>query len=141
MFHVEQKGDPMDYLSRDEAIKRIRAGLKARRANGDPTWSVTGGKGTAWGWITIDAPPSARTYRHVLDPGSPDRYEFYREVDSHKAHGHASPALRARLAELLGLPVIHQQGVSIPASNDYYQEYVARAEGRTPERLGTPYWD
>lgn len=42
---------------RDEAIARIRAGLKKR--TGRP-WSVTGGRGTAWGWIRIGSPPARR---------------------------------------------------------------------------------
>lgn len=45
------------------------------------------------------------------------------------------------LKKLMNLDRIHQQGISIPASDDYREEYVARAEGRTPERIGKPYWD
>ena len=40
-----------DSLTRDEAIGRIKASLKARSGK---AWSVRGGRGTAWGWITID---------------------------------------------------------------------------------------
>ncbi len=35
-------------MDRDEAIKRIRAALKRRSGK---LWSVTGGRGTSWGWI------------------------------------------------------------------------------------------
>jgi hypothetical protein len=53
-----------------------------------------------------------------------------------------SPAERAELGELLGLgKPAHCQGVSIAASNDYYAEYIDRAEGRTPTKVATPYWD
>jgi hypothetical protein len=53
---------PIDYgdLSRDATIKRIRAALKKRSGK---SWSVTGGRGTAYGWIEIDAPPRRRTWR------------------------------------------------------------------------------
>lgn len=37
-------------LTRDEAIIRIRAALKARTGR---AWSVTGGRGSDWGWITV----------------------------------------------------------------------------------------
>lgn len=46
------------------------------------------------------------------------------------------------LARLLGLPArVHPQDQSIPTGNDYYQEYVDRAEGRRPTVHGKPYWD
>ena len=37
-------------IDRDEAIKAIRTALKRRTGK---TWSVKGGRGTAWGWLTI----------------------------------------------------------------------------------------
>ena len=115
-------------MDRNEAIKRIRDGLKRRSGK---TWSVTGGRGTAWGWITVDAPPARRTWHHKggthCHTGEPG--------------GYASPAERAELAKLLELDTVHNQGVSIPASGAYWDEYVARAEGRKPERLGEMYWD
>jgi hypothetical protein len=49
-------------LTRDQAIKRIKAALKRRSGK---EWSVRGGKGTAYGWITIDAPPKRRTWKYV----------------------------------------------------------------------------
>lgn len=101
---------------RNEAIRAIRAAL--RRRTGRP-WSVTGGRGTAWGWITVTVPPSQR-----------DRY------------GCASDADRRELGEALGLPgPAHAQGVSIPAGHDYRTEYVDRAEGRPPRVIGQRYWD
>lgn len=49
---------------------------------------------------------------------------------------------RAELGRLLGLKgPVHQQGESIPASGNYWQEYVDRAEGRPPSVIGVPYWD
>lgn len=130
----------MDDMTRNAVIARLRAALKARSGK---VWSVTGGTGTAYGWITIDAPPAARTWRRRLRAGLTigKGYEDYEEYDSGQRDGHTSPAQCAELAALLGLPSVHHQGVSIPAGHDYYREYLDRAEGRTPAMLGTPYWD
>jgi hypothetical protein len=98
---------------RNETIIRIRKALKARSGK---TWSVTGGRGTGWGWITIQAPPARRVDGYMTE-------EDWTE-----------------LGELLGEKV-DDQGVSIPASSDYRSEYIDRAEGREPERKGSPYWD
>lgn len=125
---------------RDDTIKRIRAALK-RRSGKD--WSVTGGRGTAWGWITIDAPPKRRTLHSVkINPNGSDYPENYTSKDTGEPGGSMTDADRKELAELLGLnEQAHHQGVSIPASYDYYQEYIDRAEGRTPSVVGKPYWD
>lgn len=132
-------------MNRNETIERIRGGLKRRSGK---SWSVTGGRGTAWGWITIDAPPARRTWQHIetgrMRPDHPHLNE-YTEIpmppDS-KRQGHTSPAERAELQKLLGLTdPVHFQGIGIPDSFDYWQEYVDRAEGRTPSVLGRPYWD
>lgn len=101
-------------MDRDEAIKRIRAGLKRRSGK---VWSVKGGRGTGWGWIKIASPP--------------------RRLDGY----YMTPEDCAELARLLGKETIHFQGESIPASSDYRREYVARAEGRPVETFGVPYWD
>lgn len=114
--------------SRDDAIKRIRTALKNR--SGKP-WSVTGGRGTAWGWIRIQAAPKDCRYEWdgvtLAAPGS---------------EGYPSIEQRRELSTLLGkTDLIHPQGESIPASSAYYTEYIDRAEGRTPSVLGKPYWD
>jgi hypothetical protein len=109
------KAEQPVHLDRDETISRIRAALKKRSGK---AWSVTGGRGTAWGWISIDAPPKRRTNG-----------------------GNMTAADQAELATLLGLEHAHCQGVSIPAGYDYRAEYVDRAEGRKPSVCGTPYWD
>ena len=100
--------------SRDETIQTIKAALKERSGK---TWSVTGGRGTAYGWIHIHVPPAKR-----LDFGS------------------MSDADRAELGALLGVTV-HHQGVSIAASSAYYREYIDRARGVTPATIAQPYWD
>ena len=108
-------GTMTEMNERDEAIRIIRRELKRR--SGKP-WSVTGGRGTAWGWITIQAPPKRR-----------GDYGYMTDED------------RAELAGLLGLDSVHHQGVSIAASREYRTEYVDRARGLTPARIATPYWD
>ena len=79
--------------TRDEAICAIRAALRER--TGQP-WSVTGGRGTAWGWITINAPKKRRG-----------------------AHSTLTDEDRATLAEALDLGHVHDQGVSIPSGTSY----------------------
>ena len=100
---------------RDDAIRIIRKELKRRSGK---TWSVKGGRGTAWGWITISAPPARL-----------DKFGSMSEAD------------RAELAQLLGKDSVHHQGESIAASREYRTEYVDRARGLAPVRIATPYWD
>jgi hypothetical protein len=112
----------MTALSRDEAVKLIRAGLRRRTGK---AWSVTVGRGTTWGWITVESPPRRQTDWH----GQP------------KVGGGAmSEAEAAELAAALGLPAVHSQGLSIPEGPDNYREYVDRAEGRVPSVRGQHGW-
>jgi hypothetical protein len=114
-------------VNRDEAIRRIREGLRARSGK---AWSVRGGRGTGWGWIRISAQPNRRKFDwdgRVLEE---ERFMRFPSADD-----------RAELAKLLGLRDVHPQGERVPASADYYQEYVDRAEGREPTVRGKPYWD
>jgi hypothetical protein len=129
-------------MSTLEAIVAIKAGLKARS---DRIWSVTRGRGTASGWITIDAPPARRTWsdreRAVKGPTNhhADQYEPY---DTGQPGHSMSPEDRAELGRLLGLEgPAHCQGESIPGASDYYREFIDRAHGRAPSVEGTPYWD
>ncbi len=128
-------------MDRKETISRIRKALKNRSGK---TWSVTGGRGTAWGWLKIDAPPARRKWNHV-DTGETDSTGFpvYRlEYQPDADFGHMGPDDSRELADLLGLDGdAHHQGVSIPSSSDYWNEYIDRAEGRTPAKCGSPYWD
>jgi hypothetical protein len=100
---------------RDEATRRIRKGLRQRSVK---SWPVMGGRGTAWGWITIDAPPARRTN-----------------------NGHMTGEERTELATLLGLDSVHHRGQEIPASAACRQEFMDRADGRVPSGLGQPHWD
>ena len=125
---------------RDTTIAAIRAALKRRSGK---QWSVTGGRGTAWGWIRIDAPPARCTWGHRLKAGATmNRPEDYEEYDTGEPGGHMSPADRAELGQLLGMEgPVHFQGVNIASGGDYYREYVDRAEGRQPAVVAQPYWD
>lgn len=126
-------------LDRDETIKRIRTALRTRSGK---AWSVSCGRGTSWGWIRIDAPPARKTcHCRLKDGATSTRPEDYEMVDTGVAGGDMTDADRVELATLLGLDTAHRQGVSIAAGSDYYAEYVDRAEGRQPSRVGVPYWD
>lgn len=100
-------------IDRNDAIAQIRDALRERSGK---QWSVTGGRGTAWGWITIEAPPRRRV------------------------NGSMTTEDAAELAKLLDLDCVGGT-VSIPASDDYRAEYIARAKGETPTTYGRPYWD
>lgn len=102
-------------FDRNDTIKEIRRALKARSGK---TWSVTGGRGTSWGWITITAPPKRR-----------DRYDSMTPEDA------------AELTALLGLDFTSRQSVLVPASTDFRREYVQRACGLPVTQPATPYWD
>lgn len=116
------------YLTREETIKRIKKALQQRSGK---AWSATGGRGTAWGWLKIDAPPKRCTFEFDgVTPLAPDR-----------SFGVMSKADREELATLLGKSHVHQQGESVPSGSDFYQEYVDRAEGREPTVFGKANWD
>lgn len=104
-------------VNRNSTIQTIKAAFKARGLR----YSVTGGRGTAWGWIHIDLLPS--TYK-ALDPDS-------RRTEYEKMAG----------ALMLDEKRYGYTSISIPAGYDYYREYIERANGREPEVCGTPYWD
>lgn len=127
-------------MERNETIKAIKTALQRRSGK---TWSVTGGRGTAWGWLKIDAPPARCTWKSRLKAGAvTNRPEDYEEYDTGQPGGYMSPAERLELAKLLGFErPAHFQGYSIAASNDYWQEYLDRAQGKPPSVIGKPYWD
>lgn len=105
---------------RDEAILRIRKALKARTGR---AWSVKGGRGTSWGWITVTAPPA--------------RCGEYGRVSDEDA---LMLAAAFGLTDRDGFPT-RVSSVSIAASTAYRTEYVQRAEGREVTVVGRPYWD
>lgn len=127
-------------MNRNETMAEIKTVLRRRSGK---VWSVTGGRGTAWGWITIDAPPARRTAHSVKREGAiTDRPEDYEDRDTGEPGGYMTSADRAELGRLLGLSgPVHFQGESIPSGIDYYSEYVDRANGRKPAKCGVQYWD
>jgi hypothetical protein len=156
-------GDPdesariLDF-DRNPVLARIKAALKRRSGK---VWSVTGGRGTAWGWLKIASPKArlgcARLHdfdyrtdeckngcgsrRHGERTGI-DAWHCTAHVCTPNCYGgEMTPEDRAELQALLGLDDVHQQGVSIMASHDAYAEYVDRAEGREPRVIGLAYWD
>lgn len=100
---------------RNATIKSLRSVLKARTGR---TWSVTGGQGTAWGWITIQAPPA-------------------RQEDGY----YTSDEDREILALALGVDNVHRQGVSVPASPDHRREILEQAHGLLVSKGASQYWD
>lgn len=126
--------------ARDDAILEIKRALEKRSGK---KWSVTGGRGTAWGWIQIDAPPKRRTWSHRLKDGSvadiPENYEAY---DSGESGRNMSPAEQAELATLMGYDTLQcSQGISVPASSAHYREYIERAQGKPVTKIAEAYWD
>jgi hypothetical protein len=100
--------------NRNSTILAIKAALKDRGLR----YSVTGGRGTSWGWLHIDLLPSV--YKSLDDDG---RKKAYRKLgdDFGEAQGYDQ--------------------ISVPAGSDYYREYIDRAKGLQPAVLGVPYWD
>jgi hypothetical protein len=105
---------PPAVTDRNETIEKVKAALQKRSKK---QWSVTGGKGTGWGWIHISAPPKRLN------------------------NGFMTPEDGKELAKLLDLDHVQLQYHSVGASSAYRTEIVDRAEGRKPRTQGTPYWD
>ena len=127
---------------RNEVIARIRQGLATRS---DRSWSVTGGRGTSHGWLTIDAPPRRRTFEHrQTGEVAADGLPVYALEGAGKGGDLMGPSDRAELARLLGYcedGSVPLQGVKVAAGHDYYAEFIDRAEGREPSVHGEPFWD
>lgn len=103
-------------MTTKEAIAIIRQALRQRSGK---SWSVSTGRGTDYGWITILSKPSRRVECNHLSVF--DRFE---------------------LSQLLGFDqTVSRQGVFIPASDDYYNEYISRAKGMYLVKRAEPYWD
>lgn len=124
-------------MDRSEVAKRIRQALKRRTGL---AWSVTGGRGTAWGWLEIEAAKS----RRIMHDDNPkyDRFALgqqselpwvERKPDKDEVAYCTSQEDREILAEALGINMSFSsvQGVSI--SPDQWQWYVDRAENGKPE--------
>lgn len=139
-------------FDRDDAIQLIREALKKRSGK---AWSVTGGRGTAWGWINVTAPPKRRvgqksnpeyvalTFEEQIraDRTGEGPQSFLDDPDAEHRY-YMSREECAELAELFGLTrPVHCQGLSIAASSDYRRFYVAAARGQETTNHPQPYWD
>jgi hypothetical protein len=126
-------------MNRNETMKAMKAALEKRSGK---RWSVTGGIGTAYGWLKITSPPARRTWGHrQVTPQTATARDTWEAYDTGEPGRGMSPTDRAELAKLLALDSVPDAGESIPSSNAYYEEFLARCEGRKPERLGEPHWD
>src|SRR5438552_17215199 len=110
--------DSNTHTERNATIKAIRDALKRRSGK---QWSVTGGRGTAWGWIHIEAPPARRTFKHREKPGvvgyCQNWRDQYEEYDSGEPGHCMSEAETAELAKPLGIePAQCSGGVGVPSS-------------------------
>jgi hypothetical protein len=138
---VEQETHGYVSLDRGEVIRAIRTALKRRSGK---TWSVTGGRGTAWGWLRIDAPKARRTGKFVKVGTDDFGNDTFALIDTGEARefGYMTPDDQRELTELLGLgQLVHHQGHQVASSNGHWIEAIARAEGRNPSTYGVQYWD
>lgn len=117
------------YIPRDEAVKRIKAALLRKTGK---QWLVHGGRGTAWGWITVEA-PKARRVALEMNPAYLSSYEtpgMDRDIEVIRGDGNNYYTGKADckiLAKAFGLSrPVHHQGLHI--SPDECEFYVLRAE-------------
>ncbi len=129
--------EPIEH-DRNATIKAIKAALQKRSGK---AWSVTGGRGTAWGWIRITAPPGRCTWGYRLKDGCPDLPENYEGYDTKQPGRCMTPQDREELKQLLGLERMSDSGDNVPSSSEHRREYLARARGETPAEIAQPYWD
>lgn len=144
---ARQERDGHTSITRDEAIRAIRAGLKRRTGR---AWSVTGGRGTAYGWLRIDAPKARRTALYVAsderDPMTGRPVNVLTDTGTPQPYGLMTAADCAALGQALGFDAERDirtmaQGISVASSTAHYVEFIARAEGRRPSAHGQQYWD
>lgn len=129
----------LDLTDRDTAIAYIKEQLFKRTGY---RFSVRGGRGTAWGWINIDAQPKDKRWSFVDTGKRDDNGDTVFEMqETGIEFGYMSPELSEKLAKALGLDNVHHQGVSIPASGAHRREYCKRASGRPVTKVAEAYWD
>jgi hypothetical protein len=126
-------------MDRSEVTKHIKKYLRERTGR---DWSVTGGRGTAWGWLRIEAPKKRRVchdenpaYEPFAPVGDPAREELpwiEREPREGEVGYYTPQEDRLILAEALGIGLNQAscQGVSI--SPDSWDFYLDRAENGPP---------
>lgn len=108
----------MDYIDLETAITEIKAALKRRSAK---SWSVTAERrGTAYGTIRITSPPKRwNKYRNITEEDNKELHELFGLSDH-----------------------ISLSGILIMGRRNEYEEYIDRANGRTPSVYADPPdWD
>jgi len=122
-------------MNRAETTKRIKRALKERTGR---TWSVTGGRGTGWGWLKITS-PKGRRVNHAISPKYADNPHIYPAPpdflldvapDEGEIGWYMSKEDRAILQEALGLLNVSYQHISI--SPEEWDWYLDRAENGPP---------
>lgn len=129
------------YHQRSEVTKAIKRNLKSLTGL---TWSVTGGKGTGYSWLTIMS-PKARRVAHIVNPAyDQNKMSFeqedvlpYIEVEPSEENGgwYMSREDRLILVEAMGLSMnrVTMQGISI--SPDSWNFYLYRSYHGAPEEV------
>lgn len=118
------------YIDRKDAVKRIKAALKKKTGR---VWSVSGGRGTAWNWLRVQAPKKRRV-SHKVNPNCdrtvyplPLGESLYIEyVDKDGTNYYTGDADCEALAQAFGLNrKAHFQGLNIsPDEREFYVERV-----------------
>ncbi len=104
--------DCIALAGRDAVIKELRRLLKDRTGR---TWSVTGGRGSSWGWISVSAPPKRREKFQLTE----DDYATLRDI----------------FGRMVGTT-----GYNVPDSSDHRAEALRLAAGLEAHHA-EPYWD
>ena len=124
-------------IERADAVKRLKKALKTITGK---TWSVKGSRGTAWGWIDIQAPKSRRV-GHTPDPAwkhweaDPDEPGYFENPDAPKDEKwYTSKADGDTLADIFDKPGFYHQGMSV--SPDGREWHVLKAEEKVAAMTG-----
>ena len=91
---------------RDEVIAELRKLLKARTGR---TWSVTGGRGTSWGWIAITAPPKRRDGFQLNAEDRAELEAIFGRVNNTHSIADSSDYRRQALRQAAGLEFVAAQ--------------------------------
>ena len=138
----------MTNLERKEVTKSIKQNLKRRTGI---TWSVTGNTGTAWSWITIEAPKARRVfhdnnpdYDHMVNgSGASVGLEevlpwIERQAEEGETGWYTSEVDRKILAETLGIGMNFSSSQGVSISPDMWDFYLDRAKNGPPESEPKP---